>query len=95
MKNCYISGPISGVPNFHQVFERASAKVAALGYSPVCPVALGLPDKAPYWAHMVWDIGLLVLFCRVAYFQNGWDLSRGARKEHRIAKALFIKCIYE
>ena len=45
---------------------------------------MGHPVEIPWIVHMVKDI-LLLLTCSCAYFQEGWERSRGARWEFKVA----------
>jgi len=45
---------------------------------------VGHPVEIPWIVHMVKDI-LLLLTCSCAYFQEGWERSRGARWEFKVA----------
>ena len=88
-KRCYNSGPISSLPGTTAWFnfQRADKVIAErLGMKPVNPMDItwGIPWKAPWIVHMIKDI-LLLLSCSCAYFQEGWEKSRGARWEFKVA----------
>lgn len=88
-RRCYNSGPISSLPGTTAWFnfQRADKVIEdELGMRPVNPMVIswGVPNKAPWIVHMVKDI-LLLLSCSSAYFQQGWEKSRGARWEFKVA----------
>ena len=99
MRNCYNSGKISGLESAHKNFKKADFEIIDLGYNPINPMVHGLESiglsHAPWIIHIIVDILILVLFCRIAYFQSNWRESKGARIEHRICKLLLIKRIYQ
>lgn len=85
-KRCYNSGKISGLP-FNQAylkFEMVDKYIEHLGYESVNPIKMGLKSSAPYWAHILFDLWLLIR-CDVVFFQSDWVESRGARIENRVA----------
>lgn len=93
-KKCYNSGKISGLP-YNQAyikFETYDKYIERLGYKPVNPIKKGLKASAPYWAHIFYDI-LLLIRCDAVFFQKDWKDSRGAKIENRFA-VLFNKELY-
>lgn len=88
---CYNSGPISSLGFITALnnFKAADEAIEDLGMEPVNPmeVTWGLRPKDAWFLHMAKDI-LLLMSCRAVYFQQGWESSRGANIEFRIARAL-------
>ena len=84
----FISGSISGRPYKEAAIHFNSAATLAyqIGFDPVNPIQL----CRPYWAWWrcmavcLWHL----LWCDAVLFLRGWDLSRGARIEHRVAEIL-------
>lgn len=95
-KRCYNSGKISGLPYnvAYLKFEEAGYVIESMGYESVNPIKRGLKASAPYWAHIVFDLWLLV-WCRAAYFQSDWKDSRGAKIENRVAVLLNKELYFE
>ena len=96
MRRCYNSGKIGGLFRYQykRNFLHADMEIARLGYEPVNPLHNGLGENCHYWLNMAADIAML-LTCRTIYMQRNWQESRGARIEHRIAKFLRIRTIYQ
>lgn len=93
---CYISGPVSGrdINVVRARFERVADSLQRRGYLPVNPLDNGLPEHAPWEAHMAEDI--VTLFrCRAIYMLGDWQTSHGARLEHAIAQRCDLQIIYE
>ncbi len=87
----YISGPISGMPNGNKnAFAHAAIDLQSIGHVPVNPRENGLPDEAPWEAHMKMDVKLLV-DCDGIAMLPGWEESRGATLEHNLARDLKIE----
>lgn len=89
MKKMYISGKITGLPQ-RQVakkFAESCQTAKRLGYEPVSPPAF-VPEAVTDWnAAMRICIAYLV-GCDAILLQEDWPLSRGAKIEHDIARAL-------
>ena len=91
----FISGPISGRPYKEAAIHFNSAATLAyqIGFDPVNPIQL----CRPYWAWWrcmavcLWHL----LWCDAGLFLRGWDLSRWARIEHRVAEILGKLIMYE
>jgi hypothetical protein len=95
-KRCYNSGKITGLPKSEYLFNFmiADCEIENKGYFAVDPLFQGLKKNAPWLAHMIIDV-LLMLTCSTVYFQRNWKDSKGARIEHRIAKFFGLKIIYQ
>jgi hypothetical protein len=81
----YISGPMTGLPdNNYPAFFRAAAYLQSLGHDAVNPAALNHGRDGGRHEIMRRDIEAL-LTCDVIYLLEGWEDSRGARLEYKIA----------
>lgn len=88
MKRVYISGPMTGLPNFNRdAFNHAEDQLRARGFDPLNPSSNGLADDAPYDEHMRADLRMLLTADMVATLP-GWERSRGANIETRLASDL-------
>lgn len=91
----FISGPISGRPYKEAAIHFNSAATLAyqIGFDPVNPIQL----CRPYWAWWrcmavcLWHL----LWCDAVFMLRGWDMSRGARIEHKVAEILGKVIMYE
>ena len=92
---CYNSGPISGT-GYLEAYERFRRNdghiLSRYGMNPVNPMLLGLRPSRPYWMHILYDLWLM-LRCDAVCFQRGWEKSRGARIEYRVARLLRLKVL--
>jgi hypothetical protein len=88
----YISGPITGKKNLNrEAFAQAAAAVRAAGHEAVNPhdLTAHLGDDAPWVEYMKVDIAALVA-CDAILLLDGWESSKGARLENKIARKLKI-----
>jgi Domain of unknown function (DUF4406) len=85
----YISGPMTGLPQYNRAAFMAAERALALGgYGTVNPVHNGQPETAAWAQHMRADIALLVGEADAIALLPGWQNSRGAQLEIHIAQAL-------
>lgn len=95
-KSIYISGKITGDPNYYLKFHAAQDYLEVVQgwnyWSIVNPVEHCNPEW-PWWRCMAKDLRLL-LKCRHVAMIPGWEESRGARIEHRVARLLKKEIIY-
>lgn len=82
----YISGKISGLgkEEVRKKFAAAEKYLRGIGYETVNPLDNGLPEDAPWEAHMAADLCML-LCCGSVYMFKDWQNSRGARVEYHMA----------
>ena len=83
----YISGPITGVPNYKENFVKAKAILKQTEYEVVNPCDVLLGDNATWEDYMKADIPLM-LACNGVAVLPGWEASAGARLEIDIAQRL-------
>jgi len=78
----YIIGQIKGLP-IHEAksnFERIETKLRALGYSPVNPFKIGIPDHWEYPESRTHNLQALGK-CEAVYIQSNWRKSEGSMDE--------------
>ena len=82
----YISGPITGVPDYMENFEKAEKELIEKGFAVVNPAKInyGMPDDMTYEEYMEIDIRLIDL-CDAIYMIRGWEMSLGANREYGYA----------
>lgn len=104
-KRVYISGPITGMPNENkEAFQKYEDKFRNIGLEPVNPHKLFTEkeliefekklknDEERWAAFMKKDIAELVN-CDLIAVLPGWEKSKGANIEVRIARDLFMPII--
>lgn len=112
----FISGRITGDPNYTLKFQSASIYVSReqffdrhgdprtfyrhgyFGFLPVDPcdlTILGSPLREWPWTLCMARTLLALAGCSYVYFLRDWTQSRGARIEHRVARLLRKRIIYQ
>lgn len=89
----YISGPMTGLPDFNRdAFRKQHVSLMEQGHIVLCPAVL--PDGLTQAEYM--DICIAMLRCADAIFMlRGWEKSAGAVAEHAMAKKLGLDTIME
>lgn len=90
----YISGPITGLlyEEVEKAFNEAEVRLQERGYEVVNPLKNGLPRESTWNEHMRADLKLL-LDCDAIYMLDGWNNSKGAMIELKLAFDLCIPAI--
>lgn len=93
MKRIYLSGPMTGLPNYnYPAFNAEAARLRALGY------AVENPAENPAPARDEWELYMRtalrqMLTCDAVAFLPGWKESRGANVEIELAQHLGMPVI--
>jgi hypothetical protein len=88
----YISGPMTGYPEFnYPAFQNAAQQLRELGYIVTSPHEIE-PLEQNWEGFMRADIKAL-MDCHKVVTLNGWEKSRGARIEVNLAKELGMKVV--
>ena len=82
----YISGKITGLYNFKEVFKQAEQKLIQDGYEPINPTMVELPISCTWDDYMSVDLNLLDLADAIYMLSNSKD-SKGACMEYGYALA--------
>lgn len=86
VQRIYLSGPITGIADYHQRFEKAKVDLVAAGYINIAnPAELdGVINKAEYEEYMSLCMSLMEM-CDVVVMLPGWKNSLGANREYGYA----------
>lgn len=88
MKRVYISGPMTGIPEYNApAFQKAYFDLQEADYFPVLPTP---PVDGKTHAEYLRDDLKILLDCDGIYMIDGWQDSKGARVEHMAALACGI-----
>lgn len=91
--NIYISGPIEGVDNYREKFERAKRIIEKGGHKAINPAGL---DLCGLTREQILDLDLVLLdLCDTIYMLKGWESSCGANREYGYALAKELDIMFE
>ena len=91
--NIYISGPIDGVDNYREKFERAKRIIEKGGNKVINPAGL---DLSGLTREQILNVDLVLLdLCDTIYMLKGWESSCGANREYGYALAKGLDIMYE
>jgi len=94
MSKIYISGKITGIENFAELFQDAENYLLSKGYEVVNPVKLNHDHDKTWESYMKEDLKAL-LDCDEIYLLENHYKSKGAIIEKAIAIELGIKTTYQ
>ena len=94
----YISGPITGNPNYVEDFWNAWVILNNKGLNPVSPVDIGIAlekklKRKPTWDEYMREDIKALMDCEAIYMLPGWRDSRGSCLEKHIALQLGMVAI--
>jgi hypothetical protein len=92
MESIYISGPIKGIINPKEIFGDKQRQLEKIGYMVTNP--FNLLETGTYEEFMRCDIRALT-FCDSIYMMKGWEKSKGANIELKVAQEIGLKILYE
>lgn len=92
----YISGGITGLPDYMGRFEKVEKRLTEQGYAVINPAKINakLPTDTEYEAYMHVSFALIDT-ADVIYMMNHWQNSRGAKREKAYAESKEMKILYE
>lgn len=95
-KRIYISGAITGTPDYMERFAEAEKNLTETGYEVVNPAKVNaqLPESTSYEDHMKMSICMLET-CDYIYMLRGWQSSKGANIEFCKSKELNMRIFYQ
>jgi len=91
----YIAGPMTGLPLFNKpAFNKAAQQLRHAGFSVISPAEL-YPHTDRSWEYYM-KAGLAALLqCDAILMLDGWESSRGAKLEFKVASALKLQVLYQ
>lgn len=91
----YVAGPCSGIKDLnYPAFNSEAARLRDEGYTVLNPAENPEPPCKSWAGYMRMAIAQVVQ-CDGVFMLQGWEASRGARLEHRIAKELGLTIAYQ
>lgn len=95
MEKIYISGKITGLDNYAEVFEQAEKTLTEQGYEVINPTKLNHSNHNQSWeSFMKIDLAEM-LKCDAIYMLKNWRESKGAITEGYLAHTVKMKIIFE
>ena len=93
----YISGRITGDPEFKERFRAAEEDIKKLypGAKIVNPSKLGEVFSSGTWGEYMDICELLLKCCDCIYMLEGWEVSQGAQREYGLARWAEMDIIFE
>lgn len=93
MKRIYISGPMTGLPEYNfPAFHAEADRLRALGFEVVNPADLN-PDPATTWHECLRNDLAALLTCDAIALLDGWQNSTGAHLEMHVAHRIGMKIV--
>ena len=91
----YISGPVTGVDNFEEAFQKATNAVEGKGHTVVSPLSCGVLKEEIYgWSDCMKVCIALMERCNGIVMLDGWRTSVGARIEKLWAEKVGLNIYY-
>lgn len=92
MKKVFISGPMTGLPNYNrEAFDEAEELLQNAGFTVVNPAKFGIDDMTDADIARI-DLNAL-LSCNYIYQLEGWSYSKGASAEWSVSLWAGIKTV--
>lgn len=93
---CYLSGPITGVANYMDIFDKYEKELTLSGYSVINParVNASMPTNTTWGDYMKMSMAMMEL-CDCIFLMPGWEKSKGASFERNYAEILGLDIIVE
>lgn len=94
MKRIYLSGPMTGIPDFNRpAFNTEAARLRALGYDVVNPAEINPTEAQLNWHECLRNDLSALLSCDTIAMLDGWMNSNGAHLEMHVAHRIGIKIV--
>ena len=91
--NVYISGPMRGIDNYYENFQRAERKIKEYGHRVANPADL---DVEGLTREQMLNVDLAMMnLCDAIYMLKGWENSCGANREYGYALGKGMNIMFE
>lgn len=90
----YISGGVTGIPDFKQIFKNAEDELLKEGLDVINPAIIDLPSSCGWEDYMHVTLAMLELADGI-YMLKGWENSKGACAELKWAQDNNLEIYYE
>lgn len=95
MEKIYISGKITGLDNYAELFKNAQNLLIEQGYEVINPVELDHTGHDQSWeSFMKVDLKALIN-CDSIFMLKNWNKSKGAIVEYHLARDLNMNIYYQ
>lgn len=100
MAKTYIAGPMTMIPEYnHPAFNSMAKTLRDIGIDVLNPAEIDAADPGdmpsqPWEFYLRRDLVLIAESVDRMVFLPGWKMSRGAKLEHQVGKALGMELIY-
>ncbi len=99
MKTIFISGKITGEPDWVSLFKEKVDRLRLTGDIYITPIEIkrfvdnkfNLNGRIPFYKDYLIECLLNISRCDAIYFLSNWETSKGCQVEHRFAKAIGIE----
>lgn len=91
----YLAGPMTGLPLFNKpAFNKAAQQLRYMGFAVISPAELSTHTDRPWDWYMKQALRAL-LQCDTILMLDGWEGSKGAQLEFRVASDLGMTILYQ
>ncbi len=92
----YLSGGVTGIDNYKEMFAAAEEKLKKAGYRVLNPTKINdnMPEDSTHDEYMHMSYAMMDV-CDAVYFLNGWRNSLGANQERGYAQAKKMPMYFE
>jgi Domain of unknown function (DUF4406) len=93
MRRVYVAGPVTGIPDLNfPAFNATAAELRALGFHVENP-AENVPERESWLGYMRMSL-VQIAHSDWMFMLPGWERSKGASIEHRLASDLGLRIVY-
>lgn len=94
-KRLYISGPMTGIPDYnYPFFNNVAVALRALGFDVVNPAELHPNPGSVSWEECLREDIAALMYCDTLVLLPGWMGSKGANLELQVAQSVGIDVLH-